>query len=71
MELHYFVARVIIKVSSLQAMNKYGKFKSLRLVRRIGKGFAIALLYDLTSVGLYTYCFSIIVLIIHYVVTFF
>ncbi|KAL0773967.1 hypothetical protein Bca101_039118 [Brassica carinata] len=37
------------KGSSLQAMCKYGKVKSFRLVRHIGKGFAIALLYDLTS----------------------
>ncbi|KAH0912379.1 hypothetical protein HID58_035700 [Brassica napus] len=39
------------KGSSLQAMHKYGKVKSFRLVKHIGKGFAIALLYDLTSVG--------------------
>ncbi|KAL0670222.1 hypothetical protein Bca4012_032926 [Brassica carinata] len=32
------------KGSSLQAMCKYGKVKSFRLVRHIGKGFAIALL---------------------------
>ncbi|KAG2255791.1 hypothetical protein Bca52824_075085 [Brassica carinata] len=38
------------KGSSLQAMHKYGKVKSFRLVKHIGKGFAIALLYDLTSV---------------------
>ncbi|WZZ58719.1 hypothetical protein YC2023_058826 [Brassica napus] len=42
-ELHSFVARVIIKVSSLHATSKYGKVKSLWLVRHIGKGFAIAL----------------------------
>ncbi|WZZ17901.1 hypothetical protein YC2023_110990 [Brassica napus] len=32
------------KGSSLQAMHKYGKVKSFRLVKHIGKGFAIALL---------------------------
>ena len=69
MELH-FCCRSDDKGSSLQAMHKYGKVKSFRLVKHIGKGFAIALLYDLTSVGLYTYCLSITVLIIHYVVTF-
>ena len=42
-ELHSFVARVIIRVSSLQTMSKYSKVKSLWLVRHIGKGFAIAL----------------------------
>nr|VDC74139.1 unnamed protein product [Brassica rapa]VDC74665.1 unnamed protein product [Brassica rapa] len=37
------------KGSSLQAMHKYDKVKSFLLVKHIGKGFAIALLYDLTS----------------------
>lgn len=52
-------------------MSKYCKVKSLWLVRHIGKGFAIALLYDLTYVVLYTYFLSITVLIIHYVVSFY
>lgn len=35
-------------VSSLQAMSKYGRIKSLRLVRHIGKVFAFVLAYDIT-----------------------
>ncbi|CAN6981202.1 unnamed protein product [Brassica oleracea var. botrytis] len=42
-ELH-FCCRSEDKGYSLQAMHKYGKVKSFRLVKHIGKGFAIALL---------------------------
>ncbi|CAN6840073.1 unnamed protein product [Brassica oleracea] len=48
-----FVGRISSHLTSeetlREAMRKYGKVKSFRLVRHIGKGFAIALLYDLTS----------------------